>query len=224
AREKRIRLLDGCTVDVHLPANDPHAVPWHTNYSFDEVWIPFVWQWRAEHHYVLPLRIAPQRHVHVGEGNARVVSDPAYDQVIADQYRIFHRAAWDHARLHQRSFDQQERHNHPEPRNHFAPDAVLRLVLPLRLLYRHCFRLSCHDEPPPRVAPAQSDSCRCSTTYRIFLLCILPRVAAIPAKDIRVNPRSGTGVFLPRCEPTQSARRAAACPRRNNTAKSSAGN
>jgi len=56
------------------------------------------------------------------EWNARVVTDAAQNQMVADQNRILHRAAWNHARLHQRALDEQKHQNHPEPGDNFAPN------------------------------------------------------------------------------------------------------
>ena len=59
-----------------------------------------------------------------GERNAGVVADAADDQMIADEDGVFHRAARNHARLHERAFDEEEREDHPEPGNDFAPDLI----------------------------------------------------------------------------------------------------
>src|SRR5208283_669874 len=85
------------------------------------------------------------------------------------------------------------------------------------------FHVSLHDEPPLRVAPVRSDSCRCSTTCKIFLAYLPRRRAAIQAKDTPANPRRETRGFLPPSGTPQSARPCAECPRRNNKEKLSAG-
>ena len=60
------------------------------------------------------------------------------------------------------------------------------LALFLRRRFR---RLSLHDEPPLPVAPAQSDSCRCSTTCRIFLRYRPRPRAGTEARDSPANRR-----------------------------------
>src|SRR5580700_8749279 len=113
-----------------------------------------------------------KRFVKIGKRNADVVPEAAHDQMVTDQHSALHRPAGNHARLHQPAFDYQERENHPEPRKHLAPYLIAYCidVFGLNFLCDYRFsHLSCHDEPPPRVAPAPSDSCRCSTTCKIFL-------------------------------------------------------
>ena len=87
--------------------------------------LPSSGQRRAKDDDLLALRLAPERHVDIGEGHAGVVAEAAHDQVIADEQRVFHRAAGNHAGLHHGSGDQQERDDHPEPGNDFAPDALV---------------------------------------------------------------------------------------------------
>src|SRR5229473_94146 len=215
-----VRFVEGFPVDVHHALLHLQRIARQTNDAFDEIRISR--QGRAEHDYLLPLRFAPKRHVPVGEWNARVVPDAAYDQVIADQHGALHRAARDDARLHQRPFDQQERDNHPEPGKHFPPDLILQRYRSCRHHISHChrfFHLSPHDEPPLRVAPAQSDSCWCSTTCRIFLPYLPPPPAATRATGTRANRRPGIGGFPRRIFARRSILRGGAYQLRNSTAK-----
>src|ERR1700730_13799850 len=69
---------------------------------------------------LLAMRIAPQRHMPIREGHARVVADAAHDQVIADQQRVLHRSRRNHARLADRAVDEQKNQRYPEPRDDFA--------------------------------------------------------------------------------------------------------
>ena len=86
--------------------------------------IALVGQRRAKHDNLLPLRIAPQRNVIWREGNSSVVAEAAHDQMIADQHRRLHRAARNHARLHEGAFDEKKRDDDPKPGNDLAPDLI----------------------------------------------------------------------------------------------------
>src|SRR5580704_15226399 len=225
----RVRWLVAVWLVERLPAYVDHAlldfdrVARQADRALDEIRIPR--QRSAEHDNLLPLRIPPQGHVKVRKRNAHVVAEAAHNQVIAYQYGLLHRAAGNHPRLHESAFDYQEGENHPEPRKHLAPHTVTHRIRAFRLNFFYDDRfshLSCHDEPPLRVAPAPLGSCRCSTTCKIFVP-YLPQIrATIRARDTRANRRPKTSVLPRSIGSLRSILRAAAYPRRNNRAKSSA--
>src|SRR5271156_1244612 len=217
----RVRFLQRSPIDEDLPVHDLDVVARQTDHPLDQV--RRVRHRRVEHDDLLAVRLAPQRHLQPGERDSRIVTRAADDQVVAYQNSILHRAAGNHSRLHHRGFQQKERHHHPKPRQHLAPQAILaRRELPVRVR-RNFPDLSFHDEPPLPVAPAPWDSCRCSRRCRISLRYRPPRRAATEAKDIPANRRPGICGFARRNCARRSVPRAAAYPRRNSMAKSWAG-
>ena len=73
---------------------------------------------------LLAVRIAPERHVPAGKGDAGVVADTAHDEVIADQQGIFHGARGNDAGLADGPVDEHEGERHPEPSDDFTLDAL----------------------------------------------------------------------------------------------------
>src|SRR5260370_1188126 len=107
---------------------------------------------RLEDDDLLALGIAPQGHVPIGEGHARIVPDAAHDEVIADEQCVLHRAGTNDARLPDRAVDEQKGEADPEP----GDDLALNLCF-----HRYvCFFLfaqffSLHVPPPPAALRAR---------------------------------------------------------------------
>src|SRR5712671_4729035 len=148
----RIGTTNGVILDQPLPI-DPHRSVMNVNgisrqadHALDV--IRRVRSKRGlEDDYLLAMRITPQRHMPIGEWNARVVPDATHNQVVADQQGIFHRARRNHARLTDGPVDQQKHQRDPEPRDDFVLDP---------LPYRHArlrffifLGFSCHVPPSP---------------------------------------------------------------------------
>src|SRR5216684_7171928 len=202
---------------------------------------------RLEDDDLLALGIAPQRHVPVGEGHARVVADAAHDKVVADQERVLHRARRNDTRLANGAIDQEEGKADPEPSDDLA--------LNLRFHRHDCFFfflfVSLHVPPPPAALRARfhsryyfsvhrifrwarfhalptepnlSDTRLYNKTYRTCLPYHRPLAAGREAKDSPANRRRGICRFLRANLTRRSTLRAWACPRRNSRGKSSAGN
>src|ERR1700722_10824396 len=110
-----VRFAERLPIHVDHTGLDFDGVAGKPDAAFDEIRIALFGQRRSKYDDLLAFRLAPQRHVIGGEGNSRVVTDAADDQMIADQNRAFHRAAGDDSRLHQRAFDKKEGHNYPKP-------------------------------------------------------------------------------------------------------------
>src|ERR1700722_14500922 len=203
-RVRTIRLGQRIPVDKNHAMLDFYRFSGQSNRALDEIGKTLFGQWCAKNDNLLALRIAPQRNMYIRERNAGVVTDARDDQVIPNQDGVFHGTARNYARLYQRAFDKKKGENHPEPRHHFVPDAVARsdsfdfFLLHFLREYRFRIHVSFHDDPPLRVAPAQSDSCRCSTTCKIYLPHPPGPRVAISAKDNQANPRQEISGFLPR--------------------------
>src|SRR5216683_762744 len=75
------------------------------------------WNNGPEDDNLLALGIAPERHVPIGERNARVVADAAHDEVIADEQSVLHGAGGNDARLSDGAIDEQKGEAYPEPRD-----------------------------------------------------------------------------------------------------------
>src|SRR5215510_11195039 len=69
---------------------------------------------------LLAFGTAPKRFVNVGKGNAGVIAEATHEQMIADEQRILHGSRRNHARLADRSVDEKQNQNDPEPCNRFA--------------------------------------------------------------------------------------------------------
>src|SRR5580692_8396259 len=198
-------------------------------------------KWRLENNNLLPVRIAPQRHVPVGERNACVVAHPAHDQVVTDQQRVFHRARGNHPRLPQRPINQHERQNHPEPCNDLALYSRTHGNVSFAC---HCFSLLVHSDcvrfhgpPSPLhsfcfatplralpVEPNRSDNFPYNTKYRNSPL-YRPRPASTrSARGIPANPHPNNFESALECLPKRSVLPLSACPPRSNTEKSLADN
>src|SRR6185437_3586456 len=80
---------------------------------------------RFENDDLLALGIAPKRDVVFSEGNADVVPHQGHDQMIADQYRVFHGRAGNHTRLNDHGFENEEREYDPKPGKQFAANQFL---------------------------------------------------------------------------------------------------
>src|SRR5580704_7594799 len=88
--------------------------------ALDKIGIAHLGQRRAEDDNLLALRLAPKSLVPRGERNADIVADAADNQMVSDQNSLLHRAAGNHAGLHDAAFDEKESKNHPEPGNRLA--------------------------------------------------------------------------------------------------------
>src|SRR6202000_2519194 len=135
--------------------------------------------------------VAPQRYVIAREGNTGIEADAADDQVIADQYRILHRAAGNHAGLNKRAFDDEKGQNYPNP----GDDLVLNLLGRIRtlrffiLLVGAFGHFSFHDGPPLPIELIRWDIRRYSKTCKTYLRCLQRPFAAIPETDSPGNRR-----------------------------------
>ena len=79
---------------------------------------------RAKNDHLLTARLAPEAQMVVREGHAGVVAEAAHEQMIADEQRLLHGTRGNHAGLHHRAGDQQERQRHPAPGAQFAENTL----------------------------------------------------------------------------------------------------
>src|SRR5579859_1500946 len=202
---------------------------------------------RLENDDLLAMRIAPQRHVPIGEGHPSVVADAAHDQVIANEKRVLHGAGGNHAGLADSAVNQQKNQRHPEPGDDFvlyllAHRNVTRLLLFVALRFRYHVppprdvpssplglrrwtsppSFACHCRLP--IAPGPSDRCRCSRTCSSGLAYRLPLALVRPGKCSPANRLRYICKFPPACWRRRSILPAWAYRRRSSTAKSWAGN
>src|SRR5215475_13870094 len=99
--------------------------------------------------------------MNVGERNARVITDTAHDEVIADLKRVFHRSRRNDTRLADGAVDQQENEADPKPRDDFAADFLFRSQ-PLGGLFG---LLVAHNSPKLAVIPKKCETA-CASGFR----------------------------------------------------------